>query len=391
MTSPYRVVVSFFISEALRDVVSGITSYVKEHQCNWQLLCVSSEEFALNLKLHNFDGALTSLRAPPRCSPKLVRQLRASGTPVVNLLSNLHPHLPSVLSDDVAIGRMGANYLHGLGFRQMAFVSLDTAWSRDREQGFSQRLKELRLPPPRVSPVMSSREFRFTSRPRHLKLIGKWAKTLSPHTAVMAPNDLVARTLLSVCQAEEIDVPGEVAILGVDNFLTLCELSPVTVSSIAQDFARVGYEAAGLLDRMMKGGTWELDMAPVLVPPGKLLARASTDVLDFEDGVIVDALKLIHEHAATGIRMSELLRKVPLSRKWLDHRFKKALGRTPTEEIRRCRLNYVRDLLVETEIPLAQIATQCRFSFPENLIRAFRSTFGMSPLVYRRKHRAIRR
>jgi LacI family transcriptional regulator len=89
--------------------------------------------------------------------------------------------------------------------------------------------------------------------------------------------------------------------------------------------------------------------------------------------------------------MRELLGRIPLSRKWLDQRFKQVVGHTPTEEIRRCRMHVVRDLLVETDIPLAQIATRCKFSFPENLIRSFRATFGMSPHAYRIRHRAIRR
>ena len=44
-----------------------------------------------------------------------------------------------------------------------------------------------------------------------------------------------------------------VAVLGVDNDVTLCELADPPLSSIDQDLERIGYEAASLLDRLMAG------------------------------------------------------------------------------------------------------------------------------------------
>lgn len=81
--------------------------------------------------------------------------------------------------------------------------------------------------------------------------------------------------------------------------------------------------------------------------------------------------------------MKELLAQVPLSRKWLDHRFKQTVGHTPSEEIRRCRMQHVRDLLTETDMPLRQIAARCRFSCVQNLIRSFRFAYELSPQAYR--------
>jgi LacI family transcriptional regulator len=117
--------------------------------------------------------------------------------------------------------------------------------------------------------------------------------------------------------------------------------------------------------------------------------RKSSDVLAFEDPVIVSALRIIHDRAASGISMKELLAKMPLSRKWLDHRFKQVVGHTPSEEIRRCRLQSVCELLIDTELPLRQIAARGRFSCVQNLIRCFRFAHGISPQAYRLRSRGL--
>ncbi len=181
-------------------------------------------------------------------------------------------------------------------------------------------------------------------------------------------------------------MPGNVALLGVDNFHAVCELAAVPLSSVAQDFFRMGREAAALLDHLMEHPGVRLT-GPILIPPGRLHVRKSTDVLAFQDPIVVAALEIIHAHAATAISMKELLTRVPLSRKWLDHRFKQLVGRTPSEEIRRCRLLYVRELLTDTDMPLRQIAARCRFSCVQNLIRCFRSANGISPQAFRRQGR----
>jgi LacI family transcriptional regulator len=231
-------------------------------------------------------------------------------------------------------------------------------------------------------------DFRFISSVRATRLLGKWAKSIGPRCAVMAPSDFVARALLSAVQSVGMNVPDDIAILGVDNFLSDCELSPVPLSSIAQDFPRMGFEAARLLDDWMSNGRIGVD-GPVLLPPGRLHVRASTDVLAFQDPLITQAMRAIREQPSRGITMKELLQRVPLSRKWLDHRFKKAVGHTPAEEIRRCRLKMVRDLLIETDLPLRTISSRCGFAYPENMIRSFRQTYAMGPTEYRRRHRTI--
>jgi LacI family transcriptional regulator len=122
---------------------------------------------------------------------------------------------------------------------------------------------------------------------------------------------------------------------------------------------------------------------PTVVPPAGVVARRSTNAFSFDDENVSAAMTLIHERAADGLTLKELLRHVPVSRRWLGVRFKQIVGRTASQEIRRLRLERVRDLLLSTDLTVQQIATRCGFSRSENLTRFFRDGYGVPPETYR--------
>jgi LacI family transcriptional regulator len=177
-------------------------------------------------------------------------------------------------------------------------------------------------------------------------------------------------------------VPDQVAVVGVDNDEFLCSLSDPPLSSIAPDTHRTGYEAAALLDRLMTGREKQRGQAIFIEPLG-VISRRSTDVFALGDADVSAAVRFIREHAWEGISVKDLLREVPLSRRVLEDRFRKLLGRTPHDEIARVRFERVRQLLREARLPLAEIARRSGFRNAEYLATAFRREFGMSPKSYR--------
>jgi LacI family transcriptional regulator len=377
-----RILVAFHLPEALHDLLEGVSRFVRDSQKNWQVfLCSTGQDFRAAFQRSYADGAITGIGTRSRA---LITYLRRTRTPAVNVVRDLTPVLPSVLSDNRALGAAGARYFRQRGFRHFAFAGVELPWSLQRQEGFFQNLGAPH--PARHKLQLRLSDFQHSSKVRAQSLLRRWLGTLPDKTAVLCACDFIARHLVTVCQARDIRVPENIAILGIDNFPGECQMGPIAISSVAQDFQRIGYEAAGLLDQIMSDRKFR-PPAPILVPPGRLHVRTSTDVLAFEDPMIVEVLKLIHQNAPSGITMKELLVQVPLSRKWLDIRFKEAVGHTPSEEIRRCRMEGVRNLLLETNMPVRQIATQCRFSCVQNLIRCFRRAYGLSPEAYRRRIR----
>jgi LacI family transcriptional regulator len=180
-------------------------------------------------------------------------------------------------------------------------------------------------------------------------------------------------------------VPDDVAVLGVDNDTVLCELSDPALSSIAPDTLRTGYLAAQLLDQMM--AKKHVDPIPYLIKPVGIVARRSTDALAIADEEVSKAVRFIRENACEGITVEHVLQAVPLSRRVLESRFRRLLGRTPHREILRCRIERAKELLRGTDLPLKTIAARVGIPHLEYLSVTFKRTTGQTPGEYRRQYR----
>jgi transcriptional regulator GlxA family with amidase domain len=88
--------------------------------------------------------------------------------------------------------------------------------------------------------------------------------------------------------------------------------------------------------------------------------------------------------------VDDVQREVMISRRNLERRFKAALGRSLLHEIRRVRLERACEFLRDTDFDMQLIAERCGFQSQERFSTVFGQERGMSPSVYRKKHRAIR-
>jgi len=140
-----------------------------------------------------------------------------------------------------------------------------------------------------------------------------------------------------------------------------------------------------MLERLMSGK--RLGATSKRIEPLGTVTRQSTDVLFVGDPEISQAMRFIRAHACDGIQVEDVLKTVPLSRRILEHRFKKMFGRTPHEEILRMQFQLVTQLLVDTSMPLATVARRAGFDHAEYLSVAFKKRFGMPPSEYRQLHR----
>jgi LacI family transcriptional regulator len=78
-----------------------------------------------------------------------------------------------------------------------------------------------------------------------------------------------------------------------------------------------------------------------------------------------------------------VLRAVPLSRKVLETHFKTILNHTLHDEIIRVRIDRAKQLLANTDLALADIASRTGFEHAEYLSVAFNRETGFTPAVYR--------
>ena len=126
-------------------------------------------------------------------------------------------------------------------------------------------------------------------------------------------------------------VPEQVAVLGVDNEEFACEMSNPPLSSVATNPLHIGYEAASLLDRLMRGG--KIYDRQIMVPPMGIVIRRSTDVGAISDPIVADAVQFIRQNACEGINVEDILEHLAVSRSVLQRRFRLELNKTIHEVI----------------------------------------------------------
>jgi LacI family transcriptional regulator len=218
--------------------------------------------------------------------------------------------------------------------------------------------------------------------------LAQWLRSLPRPVAVMACNDMRALQVVAAAQSCGLLVPEEVAVLGANNDTFRCEMGYPPISSVAPNAFQSGYQAAELLDRLMGGAKSE----PVdrRIEPLGVVTRHSTDVLAIEDKNVASALSFIREHACEGITVEAVLKHAFASRRQLEKKFRRHIGRSPQAEIRRVQVAKIRQLLFETDFPLKKIAELTGFEHVEYMCVVYKRLTGEAPGAYRKRLTAPR-
>ena len=127
-------------------------------------------------------------------------------------------------------------------------------------------------------------------------------------------------------------------------------------------------------------------LALVCAPQGDDAAEPSTEPFQeiVHDRLVAEALRIIWSRDDSALNVADVASLLPVSRRSLERRFQQVLGRTVLGEITRCRVERVKRLLEETDMPLKQLAKLVGFSSPETLAKAFQRQLGQTPTAYRK-------
>ena len=288
-----------------------------------------------------------------------------------------------IVTADGEIGCLGATTFLGLGLRHFAYCGLEgLSFSDDRGAGFIEKIQEAGYSVDLYSSsIRNPRDYWYADT----KQLARWLSALAKPTGLMGCNDDRARMLVDICRTQKIQVPDEIAILGVDNDEQVCKSCSPPLSSIALAAERGGYEAAALLASLMSG--LRPTSRVLTIFPTHVVSRQSTDILAIPDPTMVQLLRFIRDNSNRNLLVADLAKAAGLSRRALQDRFKRFLGRTPMEEIHRCRAERIARLLVETNMTVGQIGEINGFEVEAHVARFFSSQTGMTPLAYRRKNR----
>lgn len=213
--------------------------------------------------------------------------------------------------------------------------------------------------------------------------VWKWLKRLVKPVAVFCPNDLRAWQLLQICKQHDVNVPREVAILGLDNDILVCGLANPMISSIDPDTEAIGRCAARTLLELIDNPSLAQKSIVRQVDPVGVVERASTEVYPLEPPWLSDALVFISRHISDNLTASDVYKYVGLSHTQIDKIFRAKLGTSVQNEIADMRLEKAQRILLSTRWPLTEIAPLCGFSTPQYLIKSFTRKFNCPPATWR--------
>jgi len=98
---------------------------------------------------------------------------------------------------------------------------------------------------------------------------------------------------------------------------------------------------------------------------------------------ILAAIDYINAHLHEPLLVSSLAKALHLSHNGLIWKFKHELHITPQKYIAACRLKLAKQLLLEGDMPISQIAEQCGYANAYYFSNAFKQAEGLSPSAFR--------
>lgn len=143
------------------------------------------------------------------------------------------------------------------------------------------------------------------------------------------------------------------------------------------------------LVRSRLGMAVALDVASVFIYDQ---SRAATDAqplvslgrLDGYDPRLAQAIRLMEAHVDQPLTIEAIARRAGVTARTLESIFRASIGETPGAYYLRLRLTAARKLVVDTRIPMADIAGRTGFSSAAAFSRAFSRNFGEAPVRLRR-------
>ena len=187
--------------------------------------------------------------------------------------------------------------------------------------------------------------------------LSDWLKELPKPVGVFAVTDAMSVQVLEAARARGMDVPGDVAIIGVDDEEFVCDYARPTLSSVRPDFEAAGRRSVEMLMDVISGRVGSPMLATF--PPPNVVRRSSTRRTGRFDRAVAQAIDLIRAKAVLGIAAADVLAVFDCSRRQAEYRFRAATGHSVLDEIHAVQVEKAKLLLGNPMVKLSSVAGLC--------------------------------
>ena len=198
------------------------------------------------------DGAVLSLSGEPKLRAAYVERLQAVEQPLLLLQEHgVDGDVASVSAEDRSGSREICLHLIALGHERIGFITAAQSWSaiEERIAGYREAHAEAGLP-------FEDTLIRRTGDFKPLDAAAGASDLLDLHprvTAVMCGNDLVALGAIKAARERGLDVPGDLAVAGFDDFDFAAAVDPPLTTVRIPGYEMGRYAAATLLEAVASG------------------------------------------------------------------------------------------------------------------------------------------
>ena len=206
--------------------------------------------------------------------------------------------------------------------------------------------------------------------------LGVRLQALATPVGIFAYNDRVAAKIIDHCHALKLDIPSQVAIIGVDNDPDICNNTYPPLSSVDPDFEACGRNAIDALQAVFKNPRTKVRLTAGIKT---VVLRESTQSTKTGGRMVAAARNLLRQRYAEKLTLDGIAASLHISPRLLSLRFNEITGHTVHEELEEIRLTAARAMLESEMTPVKTIAVACGFPSLENFYRRYRRRFNTTP------------
>ena len=367
----------------------GINRYASEH--NWILEQSHFSKHMEAVRQFSPQGIISQLA---KYMPDLVEAVETAHVPTVELCDSLPAmKVPRVMPDEEAEGVLAAAHLIERGFTQFVFIGYlhDARCRRAFTQAIHAANGTCRVVNiDDAEMVLETGQFLTSSELLHDKKSNqrrKWARRFfsdcDKPVGVYVRSAVWAFDIIEGCRAARIAVPEQVAVVGLADTPGAGAAWRVPLAVVTPDYEEQGYQAARLLDRMMKGEPVPPDTI-IRVPPKDLVPRMSTMCHATTNLHLARAATyIIRNLHDPGLCVKQVKRAAKASHTTFYREFFRQFNMPIAHYIEHLRLKEARHLLETTDATASAIAARCGFGDLRHFRHALVRATGTGPAGYR--------
>lgn len=372
-----------------RELCEGVITFAQERE-DWELHFMDAADLLRRNLGQTMDGFIARVT-----TDAVAASLAKTGKPVVDLYyEKPRRGFAIVKTMHESVGRLAAEHFLDRRFKNFAYCPYGEGKTSEYcQKSFARRLRRDGFSCSVYPGGGGAYDFGkydiisdTISPPKDARRLSKWLASLPKPTALFCPGDLRAWQVATLCRAAGIDVPREVAVLGLDNDLLICGAARPMLSSIDPNTRKIGRAAAETLAEMMENGVPARQIVRQ-IPPSGVVARASTETVPVEPKWLADAAIYILRNAKKGINATDVFTVAGKSHTTVSHAFRKAFGTSVVEALADARLEEACRLLRDTDIDIGRIAALSGYASVSYFMQAFKADKKMSPGAWRKAFR----